>query len=199
MGRITDSSTFTSPGIAAMQWTSSATEEGGGQVDIQHLSPARQTEILQRRLVGNVGIADQQVGCAQVTVDGRPKILKTLIGGEIDLEYLIVHWQELLRVAASIRSGTITASAMLRRLVAYPRQNGFALALRELGRIERTNFTLDWLRDPALRRRANAGLNKGEARNALARAVFFNRLGEMRDRSFELGARSPMSCRAFSG
>ena len=46
-------------------------------------------------------------------------------------------------------------------------------------------FTLDWLRDPALRRRTNAGLNKGEARNALARAIFFNRLGEMRDRSFE--------------
>ena len=33
--------------------------------------------------------------------------------------------------------------------------------------------------------RSNAGLNKGEARNALARAVFFNRLGEIRDRSFE--------------
>lgn len=31
----------------------------------------------------------------------------------------------------------------------------------------------------------HAGLNKGEARNALARAVFFNRLGEVRDRSFE--------------
>ena len=30
-----------------------------------------------------------------------------------------------------------------------------------------------------------AGLNKREARNALARAVFFNRLGEARDRSFE--------------
>jgi TnpA family transposase len=28
-------------------------------------------------------------------------------------------------------------------------------------------------------------LNKGEARNSLARAVFFNRLGEIRDRSFE--------------
>ena len=28
-------------------------------------------------------------------------------------------------------------------------------------------------------------LTKGEARNALARAVFFNRLGEIRDRSFE--------------
>jgi hypothetical protein len=46
-------------------------------------------------------------------------------------------------------------------------------------------FTLDWIGDPALRRRANAGLNKGEARNALARAVFFHRLGEIRDRTFE--------------
>ncbi|MGK6656191.1 Tn3 family transposase [Klebsiella pneumoniae] len=36
-----------------------------------------------------------------------------------------------------------------------------------------------------LRRRVHAGLNKGEARNALARAVFFYRLGEIRDRSFE--------------
>jgi len=36
-----------------------------------------------------------------------------------------------------------------------------------------------------LRRRTNAGLNKGEARNALARAVFFHRLGEIRDRTFE--------------
>ena len=37
-----------------------------------------------------------------------------------------------------------------------------------------------------LRRRVNAGLlNKGEVRNALTRAVFFNRLGEIRDRSFE--------------
>ena len=36
-----------------------------------------------------------------------------------------------------------------------------------------------------LRRRIHAGLNKGEARNALARAVFFNRLGEIRDRAFE--------------
>ena len=59
------------------------------------------------------------------------------------------------------------------------------MALREIGRIERTLFTLDWLKNIDLRRRANAGLNKGEARNALARAIFFYRLGEIRDRSFE--------------
>ena len=67
----------------------------------------------------------------------------------------------------------------------YPRQNGLAKALREVGRIERTLFTLDWIKNPDLRRRAHLGLNKGEARNALARAVYFCRLGEVRDRSFE--------------
>ena len=71
---------------------------------------------------------------------------------------------------------------MLRKLGAYPRQNGLAVALRELGRIERTLFTLEWLQNTELRRRVQIGLNKGEAKNALARAVFFNRLGEIRDR-----------------
>ena len=50
---------------------------------------------------------------------------------------------------------------------------------------ERTLFILDWLQSVELRRRVHAGLNKGEARNALATAVFFNRLGEIRDRGFE--------------
>jgi TnpA family transposase len=59
------------------------------------------------------------------------------------------------------------------------------VALRELGRIERTLFALEWLQNTEFRRRVQIGLNKGEAKNALARAVFFNRLGEMRDRSFE--------------
>jgi hypothetical protein len=35
-------------------------------------------------------------------------------------------------------------------------------ALRELGRIERTLFMLDWLESPELRRRCHAGLNKSE-------------------------------------
>ena len=70
---------------------------------------------------------------------------------------------------------------ILRKLGAYPRQNSLALALRELGRVERTLFTLEWLQNPELRRRVQVGLNKGEAKNALARAVFFNRLGELRD------------------
>ena len=71
------------------------------------------------------------------------------------------------------------------KLASYPRQNGLVVALRELGRIERTLFALEWLQNTELRGRVHVGLNKGEARNALVRAVFFNRLGELRDRSFE--------------
>jgi TnpA family transposase len=66
----------------------------------------------------------------------------------------------------------VTASLVLRKL-AYPRQNGLAWRLREIGRIDRTMFTLDWLQSPELRRRVTVGLNKGEAKNALSpRGVF---------------------------
>ena len=43
----------------------------------------------------------------------------------------------------------------------------------------------EWIKEPELRRRVQIGLNKGEVENALARAVFFNRQGDLRDRSFE--------------
>jgi TnpA family transposase len=84
----------------------------------------------------------------------------------------------------------VTASLMLRKLAFYPRQNRLALALREMGRIERTLFTLEWLQSPELRRRATAGLNKGEAKHTLKRAVFFNRLGELRVGAARLRHRS---------
>ena len=111
--------------------------------------------------------------------------LKSMIGGTLNIKHLRAHWADILRLASSIKHGTVTASLMLRKLGSYPRQNGLAIALRELGRIERTLFILDWLQNVELRRRVHAGLNKGEARNALARAVFIHRLGEIRDRSFE--------------
>jgi TnpA family transposase len=111
--------------------------------------------------------------------------LKPMIGGTLGIKNIQMHWDEILRLACSIKKGTVTASLMLRKLGSYPRQNGLAVALREWGRIERTLFILDWLQSVELRRRVQAGLNKGEARNALARAVFFNRLGEIRDRSFD--------------
>lgn len=111
--------------------------------------------------------------------------LESLIAAKLDIDLIGAHWTEILRVAESIRSGQVTASVIMRQLAAYPRQNGVAMALREFGRMERTLFTLDWLEDPQLRRQTTQELNKGEARNSLARAVFLHRLGEIRDRTYE--------------
>ncbi|MDQ5853037.1 MAG: Tn3 family transposase [Chloroflexota bacterium] len=111
--------------------------------------------------------------------------LNSLIGGTIQVRRIEEHWDELLRLMTSIRRGTVTASLMMRKLAAYPRQNGLALALREMGRIERTLYALEWFQNVDLRRRVTIGLNKGEAKNALARAVFFNRRGVVQDRSYE--------------
>jgi len=44
---------------------------------------------------------------------------------------------------------------------------------------------IEWYSSPALRRRCQAGLNKGEAAHKLKRAVFFHERGEIRDRSFD--------------
>jgi TnpA family transposase len=81
------------------------------------------------------------------------------LGEKIDVKLILQQWQEFLRLATSIKQGTVTASLILRKLASYPRQNSLALALRELGRIERTLFTLDWLLDPALWQRVTAELN----------------------------------------
>ena len=76
-------------------------------------------------------------------------------------------------------------SQILRKLAAYPRQNELAAALREVGRIERSLFMIDWTTDPGLRRRVQVGLNKGEAHHALKRAINFHQRGELRDRTGE--------------
>lgn len=111
--------------------------------------------------------------------------LSVLLGEKINVKLIEDCWDDILRLVTSISKGTVTASLLVRKLASYPRQNKLATALRELGRVERTLFTLDWLQSPILRRKATNELNKGELKNSLSRAVFFHRLGEVRDRSFE--------------
>ena len=84
-----------------------------------------------------------------------------------------------------MRNKVVTPSIILKKLSAFRQQNSRAAALREVGRAERTLFTLRWFKDPALRKQVTAELNKGEARNTLARAVAFHRLGRFRDRGHE--------------
>jgi TnpA family transposase len=73
----------------------------------------------------------------------------------------------------------------MEKLGSYSRQNSLATALREMGRIEKTVFLLDYISNESLRRKIQRGLNKGEQMNALARAIFFGKHGEFRERALQ--------------
>ncbi|MDE0149208.1 MAG: Tn3 family transposase, partial [Rhodospirillaceae bacterium] len=116
---------------------------------------------------------------------GVPKRLRPLVGGKVNVDLIDRNWADILRVAATMAAGTMRPSQLLRKLAAYPRQNELAAALREVGRIERSLFMIEWTTDPDVRRRALVGLNKGEAHHALKRAINFHQRGELRDRTGE--------------
>ncbi|HEY8127357.1 MAG TPA: Tn3 family transposase [Hyphomicrobium sp.] len=113
------------------------------------------------------------------------KGIESLFGRPIRIDVIQEHWDEIIRLAASIKAGTAAPSVILKKLAAFPRQNRLDFALSELGRLERTIFMLDWLESPELRRRCHAGLNKGESRHALDQAVFIHKQGRFADRTFE--------------
>ena len=111
--------------------------------------------------------------------------LKHHIGDRIDTAAIRDGWDEALRVGVSIEDRVVVPSTVLKKLAALPKTNVLSRALREIGRIERTLFMIEWYSSPELRDRCRAGLNKGEAGNKLTRAVFFHERGEIRDGSFE--------------
>ena len=86
----------------------------------------------------------------------------------INTGIILECWDEVVRLAASLKARTVAPSVMLRKLSAYQRQNRLDFALQEIGRVKRALFTLDWLESKDLRRRCLAGLNKSEARHSLA-------------------------------
>jgi len=111
--------------------------------------------------------------------------LKPIMGRRINTDLIYENWHPLLRIASSLKLGTVTTPIFVQRLAAYPRQNQWAKALSQVGRLERTLFALRWIQDEALRKQVNTALYKGEARNALARAVCLHRLGWIRDRDYD--------------
>ena len=111
--------------------------------------------------------------------------LAPLFGHRLDENLIRSHWDDVQQVITAMRNRVVTPSLILKKLSAYRQQNSLAAAMREIGRIERTLFTLRWFNDPELRTLVTAELNKGEARNTLARAVAFHRLGRFRDRGAE--------------
>lgn len=103
----------------------------------------------------------------------------------INTALVMDHWDDLLRLGASVTSRTVAPSSILKQLSASSKSGELAKALREVGRIERILFMIEWYSNPPLRRRCRAGLNKEEAAHKLKRAVFFHERGEIRDRSYD--------------
>lgn len=66
-----------------------------------------------------------------------PGLQSIISSTSLNLKEIETHWHEVLRLASSIKQGTVTASLMMKKLASYPKQNGLAKALREIGRIER--------------------------------------------------------------
>jgi Tn3 transposase DDE domain len=58
---------------------------------------------------------------------------------------------DMLRVALSIKAGTIMPSTILCRLATYSRKNKLYFAFRELGRVMRTIFLVQYVSDLELR------------------------------------------------
>lgn len=81
-----------------------------------------------------------------------PKELKGLIGGKVREPVISSNWSDILRSTATMVAGAMSPSQLLRKFAAYPRQHELAVALREIGRVERTLFIIDWLLDVDMQR-----------------------------------------------
>jgi TnpA family transposase len=100
----------------------------------------------------------------------------------IDTEQIAEHWDRIGQLYASLKTGHVTASVALKRLVGFSAKNRFYRANRDLGRIFKTEFILQYLSEPELRRRIRRGLLKVEQLHALARDVFYGRRGRINAR-----------------
>lgn len=55
-------------------------------------------------------------------------LLAPVFGERMKIHEIKAHWNNILRLASSIRLGSVTASLIIGKLAAYPRQNRLALA-----------------------------------------------------------------------
>ena len=105
-----------------------------------------------------------------------------LLKGLVRSKTLLDNWDELLRVAGSLKLGWVTASLLISKLQTGARENVLSRALRDLGRLVKTQFILRWIQNPDYRRRIHRQLNKGEALHALRRFLFFAHEGKVQRR-----------------
>lgn len=99
------------------------------------------------------------------TGDNYDNIDELFTDKSINWELIETHYHDMLRVVMSIQKGKVKASTILRRLCSKSRKNKLYYAFRELGRVIRTIFLLNYIDDPELRATIQAATCKSEEFN----------------------------------
>jgi TnpA family transposase len=105
--------------------------------------------------------------------------LNNLARNPINISLIEDNWDDLLRVAGSLKLGTVSASDLMGTLQGGKNQSTLSKAIAEVGRIAKTLYLLNYIDDEAYRRRILIQLNRGESRHKLARVVFHGKRGEI--------------------
>jgi TnpA family transposase len=101
---------------------------------------------------------------------------------KINLELIAQNWDDLLRLAGSLKLGKVSPMGIMRTLQTGDRPTRLAQALAEFGRIDKTLHMLNYLNDEDKRRATLIQLNRGESRHSVAREIFHGKRGELRQR-----------------
>lgn len=86
---------------------------------------------------------------------------------------IATYFKDLLQVALSIQAGTVTPSMLLQKLGVYSRKNKLYLAFRELGRVVRTIFLLEYVSRQPMRMEIRGATTKIESFHAFRDWVSF--------------------------
>jgi TnpA family transposase len=97
---------------------------------------------------------------------------------KINFEIIQENWDDILRFILTIKSRKTTASQLLKRLTSYSKHHKLYTAIKEFGKIIKTDFLLTYIDDVELRQRVEKQLNKIEASNRFSKAVFFGNNSE---------------------
>ena len=105
--------------------------------------------------------------------------LNALARQRVSLDRIIPHWDDVLRLIGSLKLGLVPAMGIMRTLQIDERPTRLAQAIAEIGRIDKTIHTLNFIDDETRRRGTLLQLNLGEGRHSLARNIFHGKRGEL--------------------
>jgi TnpA family transposase len=118
----------------------------------------------------------------RVDKDADYGILNDLARGCANTQRIEQHWDDMMRIAGSLKLGTIHASELIRTLLKSERPSSLAQAIIEVGRINKTLYLLNYIDNEQYRRRILTQLNRGEGRHCVARVICHGQRGEIRKR-----------------